>query len=157
MNLIELSGNFCNNYLFCLKKASQDLNITLSQSLCLITIPFNGISQTNLASKLNLDLSTLSRNLNRMIKMGLIKKKNSYYDKRSFTISLTSKGSIAYNELIQLIENDLNEVFNKFDIDEKDQMIEFLNKANWQFELNQKTLQPILYVYLDLSVAIYFF
>ena len=138
MNLIELSGNFCNHYLFCLKKASHKLQITHSQSLCLISIPFNGISQTDLAKKLNLDISTLSRNLNKLIKIGLIHKENSKYDKRSFKVGLTSKGHQTYSALNEIIENDLNKAFNKFDIDEKDQMIDLLNKANWQFEIINK-------------------
>ena len=135
MNLIELSGIFCQNYLFCLKKASQDLHITLSQSLCLISIPFNGISQSNLAKKLGLDISTLSRNLNKLVIMDLIQKENSNYDKRSFKIILTPDGHKIYNKLIQIVENDLNKIFHSFDIDEKDQMIELLNKINWQFEI----------------------
>ena len=138
MNLIELSSSFCQNYLFYLKKTYHNLNITLSQSLCLITIPFNGISQSSLSKKLNLDVSTLSRNLDKMIKMELIKKEISHFDKRSFKISLTSKGHKIYDQIIKTIENDLNKAFNTLDLDEKDQMIEIFNKVNWQFELFKK-------------------
>ena len=63
MNLIELSGTFCQNYLFFLKKASKELNITLSQSLCIITIPFDGISPSNLAKKLNVDFAYPTQSL----------------------------------------------------------------------------------------------
>ncbi len=138
MNLIELSGTFCQNYLFFLKKASKELNITLSQSLCIITIPFDGISPSNLAKKLNLDVSTLSRNLNKMINAGLIIKNNSNFDQRSHTISLTIEGQLVYKKIIGIIENNLNIVFDSFDMDEKDQIVEFLNKINWKFELIKK-------------------
>ena len=138
MNLTELSSIFCQNYLFCLRKASQDLKITLSQALCLITIPFDGISQSKLAKKLNLDISTLSRNLNNLIKIGIIKKENSDFDKRSYKISLTKSGHQKYKDLTEMVQNNLNTLFNSLDIHEKDQMVELLNKLNWKFELLNK-------------------
>ena len=70
--------------------------------------------------------------------MDLIQKENSNYDKRSFKISLTQDGHKIYNKLIKIVENDLNKIFKFFDIDEKDQMIELLNKINWQFEIIKK-------------------
>ena len=65
-------------------------------------------------------------------------KENSNYDKRSFKINLTPDGHKIYNNLIKIIENDINRIFNCFDIDEKDQMIELLSKINWQFEIIKK-------------------
>ena len=138
MNLNELSSIFCQNYLFCIREASQDLKITLSQALCLITIPFDGISQSKLAKKLNLDISTLSRNLNNLIKIGIIKKENSDFDKRSYKISLTKSGHQKYKDLMEMVQNNLNTLFNSLDMHEKDQMVELLNKLNWKFELLNK-------------------
>ena len=123
MNLIELSGDFCNNYLYYLKKASSKLNLTLSQVLCLTTIPYDGISQSMLAKKLALDLSTLSRNLNKLIDIGLIQKENSHYDKRSYNISLTSSGKNIYNKILNLVQSDLNTIINHLDPEEQDGML----------------------------------
>ena len=138
MNLIELSSIFCQNYLFCLRKASQNLNITLSQALCLIAIPFDGISQSKLAKKLNLDISTLSRNLNNLIKLDLIIKEKSDFDNRSYKICLSNNGNKQYREIMDMVQNNLNTSFHSLEINEKDQMVEILNKLNWQFELLNK-------------------
>ena len=138
MNLIELSNDFCQKYLSCLKRASSKLKLTQSQSLCLSTIPFKGISQTELARKLALDLSTLSRNLNKLFTRGFIKKISSRYDKRIIKIHLTNKGTETYNQLNNLMTDELYEIFNTFDIDEQAQIEEMLNKINWKFDLLNK-------------------
>ena len=138
MNLIELSTDFCQRYLSCLKRASSTLKLTQSQSLCLNAVPFKGISQTDLANKLSLDLSTLSRNLDKLSDREFISKKSSSHDKRIIKIYLTDKGENIYTQLNNLIANDLYKVFHAFDLDEQDQIEEFLNKINWQFDLLNK-------------------
>ena len=138
MNLIELSNDFCQKYLSCFKKAAQRLQLTQSQSLCLSAIPFKGISQTDLANKLSLDLSTLSRNLNKLSIKKLILKTSSNHDKRISKIYLTERGQDIYNQLNNLIADDLSKIFNAFDVDEQSQMEEMLNKINWQFDLLNK-------------------
>ena len=135
MNLVEESTDFCQKYLSCLRRMSVKLNLTQSQSLCLSSIPFTGTSQTNLAEKLAIDYSTLSRNLDRLVKLKLIKRTPSSYDKRVSHIILTDKGFNKYTELNQLIENELSFIFEKFDLDEQNQISEILNKINWNFEL----------------------
>lgn len=138
MNLIELSSDFCQKYLSCLKRASSQLQLTQSQSLCLNAVPFKGISQTDLANKLSLDLSTLSRNLDKLSIRNLIEKNSSNHDKRIIKIYLTEKGQDIYWQLNNLISKDLYKVFNAFDVDEQDQIEEILNKINWQFDLLNK-------------------
>tara|TARA_B100000029_G_C16886752_1_gene708823 strand:+ start:97 stop:513 length:417 start_codon:yes stop_codon:yes gene_type:complete len=138
MNLIELSNDFCQKYLSCFKKAAQRLQLTQSQSLCLSAIPFKGISQTDLANKLSLDLSTLSRNLNKLSIKEFISKTSSNHDKRISKIYLTERGQDIYNQLNNLIADDLSKIFNAFDVDEQSQMEEMLNKINWQFDLLNK-------------------
>ena len=63
MNLVELLVELHINLLVPIKKAALKFSLTLSQTLCIISIPFDGISQSKLTKKLCLDLSTLTRNL----------------------------------------------------------------------------------------------
>ena len=135
MNLVEQSTDFCKKYLSCLKRASSRLNISQSQSLCLSSIPFDGISQTDLAKKLSLDISTLSRNLDRLMAQGIIERNSSLYDKRTTRINLTESGHKVYADLNLLIKEELDRVFAKFDVDEQNQISEMLNRINWSFEL----------------------
>ena len=76
MNLSEQSSDFFKNYLRLFRKNIKQYNLTESQALCLISIPFNGISQTRLSHNLSLNISTVSRNLSHLIKVDLIIKKN---------------------------------------------------------------------------------
>ena len=135
MNLIELSNDFCQNYLVCLRRVAISADITLSQLLCLNAVPFSGISQSKLAKKLSLDLSTLSRNLNRLINMQLIDKNISKIDNRSYNINLTKKGVNFYNNIQQLINTEIHTIYESLEIDEINQLSELLNTINWKFDL----------------------
>ena len=138
MNIIELSNDFCQNYLACIRRASHILKVTHTQAMCLQTIPFRGISQAELAKKLNIDISTLSRNLDKLIKLQLVNKESSLSDKRSFNISLTDNGQKTYNKFNELISNELGKVYDMLDLEERDQFETILNKINWQLELLNK-------------------
>ena len=66
MNLGELIIKLHRNILYEIKYVAKLYEITTSQFLCIISIPYEGISQTNLANKLSVDISTLSRNLDKL-------------------------------------------------------------------------------------------
>ena len=136
MNIIEQTNDFCINYLKCIKKAANSLWITQSQALCIQAIPFDGISQTNLATKLSLDLSTLSRNLDKLTKIHLIEKIISTHDKRSYNITLSSRGKKIYQQLNDKINNDFQNIYSQLNIEEIDQMVDILSKINWEFEIS---------------------
>ena len=138
MNAIEQSKDFCLNYLSCLKKVASQLNVTYSQAICINYIPRKGISQVDLAKKLSIDISTLSRNLEHLIHLQLIHKTNSTLDKRSYKISLSDKGKQFYKLFNESIEKRLQIIYSSIDIDEKEQLVDILNKINWQFELYEK-------------------
>ena len=138
MNVIEQSQNFCLNYLACIRKVANQFQISQSQAVCLNLIPSQGISQADLARKLSLDISTLSRNLNHLIKLKFINKKPSHIDKRSYKINLSNKGMQFYKLFNTTIQNQLKIIYNGISLDEKEQLIEILNKINWQFELHEQ-------------------
>ena len=135
MNIVEQTNDFCMNYLKCVKKAANALWITQSQALCIQVIPYDGISQTDLAEKLSLDLSTLSRNLDKLITIHLIKKIISKRDKRSYVITLSSRGKEIYQQLNIKINNDFQKIYSQLNVEEIDQMVDILSKINWEFEI----------------------
>ena len=135
MNLSEQSTDFFKNYLRLFRKNIKQYNLTESQALCLISIPFNGISQTRLSHNLSLNISTVSRNLSHLIKVDLIIKKKSNQDIRSYNISLSDKGKKIYTKINKSIDNDFYNICTKLDSNERDLFIDLLNKINWQFEL----------------------
>tara|TARA_A100001037_G_C14855533_1_gene502805 strand:+ start:150 stop:566 length:417 start_codon:yes stop_codon:yes gene_type:complete len=138
MNIIEITNSFCFNYLACIRRITGKLNITTSQILCLHAIPFEGITQTDLAKKLSVDISTLSRNLDKLILSDMVYKNSSNADRRSYRISLTSGGQKLYSQFNDLIQTEIGMIYNQLEAEEYDQLHEILNKLNWQLELSNK-------------------
>ena len=138
MNIVEISFNFSINFLSLIRKIASMIDLTQSQVLCIYAIPFNGISQSNLAKKLSIDISTLSRNLDRLIQLNLIYKQSSSIDKRSFKILLTEKGDILYKKFHFIINDRLASSYNKLELNEQESLEEILNKLNWELELINK-------------------
>ena len=136
MNFLTQYNEFCLNYLKSIKKIASSLSLTQSQILCIKSIPFDGISQVNLSKKLALDLSTLSRNLEKLQKDKIINKAKSNYDNRSSIITLTQKGKTIYKEIINVMQSEINNILLKINIDDIDYLTEVLNKINWEIELN---------------------
>lgn len=136
MNFLTQYNEFCLNYLKSIKKIASSLSLTQSQILCIKSIPFDGISQVNLSKKLALDLSTLSRNLEKLQKDNIINKVKSNFDNRSSIITLTQKGKTIYKEIINVMQSEVNNILLKINIDDIDYLTEVLNKINWEMELN---------------------
>ena len=138
MNIVEITNSFCFNYLSCIRRAANRLNITPAQILCLHAVPFQGISQSALAKKLSIDISTLSRNLDKLILLDIVYKTSSNIDRRSYKISLTSQGEELYLQFNDVIKEEIETIYDKLELEEYDQILEILNKLNWQLELINK-------------------
>tara|TARA_B100000029_G_C17192764_1_gene821304 strand:- start:163 stop:579 length:417 start_codon:yes stop_codon:yes gene_type:complete len=138
MNLVEISNNFCISYLACIRRIAAKLNLSLPQALCLNAIPFNGISQANLAKILAIDISTLSRNLEKLRLLGLISKTSSNIDKRSYKIGLTNQGEALYKQFNIFLIAELTPIYSEISLNDQDILEETLNKLNWQIELLNK-------------------
>ena len=136
MNFVVQYSEFCLNYLKCIKKIARSFSLTQAQVLCIQSIPYDGISQINLSNKLSLDISTVSRNLEKLKKLKIIHKTKDQYDQRSFIITLTEKGKIFYKQIIEIIQNDINQIVVNIGIEDLDYFTELLNKINWEFELS---------------------
>ena len=111
MTLSELLLELHINYLSPLRETATDNNLSSSQLLCISSIPYSGITQTNLANKLSLDISTLSRNLSKKIKKGFIIKKVDSVDKRVQYIFLTDRGKDIYSRIIMSLEKKISTIY----------------------------------------------
>jgi len=132
MNLSELITDLYTNLLFIIKKVAKNNNITSSQLLCIHAIPSEGISQSELAKILCLDLSTTSRNLDKLIIKKIIIKKNSSFDNRKQNIFLSEEGEKLYLEIL----DDLNQRLHiLYDFSENsnnlESIINILSQFNW--------------------------
>ena len=137
MNYAGQYNEFFLNYLCYIKKLANHFSLTQSQVLCIQSIPYDGILQNHLAQNLSLDISTLSRNLDKLKNMKIINKTPSASDARASIITLTTRGKNFYNQITTMIHNDINKILSNVDINDLEYYIEILNKINWEFELSK--------------------
>jgi len=106
MNIPELLTDLTTHYNALIRNAASQLSLTASQAFHLLSIPHDGIPMSQLAHKLGLDTSTLTRNIQKLEKMELIKRNHDSYDKRVQKAVLTEKG----DEMVELLEESLLEM-----------------------------------------------
>jgi len=131
MNISEIILDLHINSLYLIKNTSSKYQITSNQLVLLYAIPFTGISQSDLSHKLTIDVSTMSRNLDKLINSDLVYKEYDQYDKRQTNIKLTHKGEKLYHDFM----NDLSYMLDKFNLDfdesELEKSFNLLLQINW--------------------------
>ena len=131
MNLSEYILEINNHFSSILRMISSNNNVTLEQGKLLLCIPYDGISMTDLSKELGIDISTLTRNSQKLIDKNLIIKKNDDYDKRKIFIVLTNNGE----SLRELLEHSLdlftNKLFDRINVKERETIETTLENLNW--------------------------
>ena len=134
MNLSELLADLTTHYNALIRNAASQLNLTASQAFHLLSIPNDGIPMSQLAHKLGLDTSTLTRNIQKLEKMELIRRCQGPYDKRVQKAVLTEKGE----EMIELLDESLQKINNTFmeqiDLDSQENITDILEKIVWAMD-----------------------
>ena len=134
MNIPELLTDLTTHYNALIRNAASQLNLTASQAFHLLSIPHDGIPMSQLAHKLGLDTSTLTRNIQKLEKMELIKRCQDPYDKRVQKTVLTEKGE----EMIELLDESLQKMNNTFmehiDLDSQENITDILEKIVWAMD-----------------------
>ena len=127
----HLNSFLCNMNVLARQVASKN-NLSLSQYYTLTNISSSGISMSKLSSILGIDNSTLTRNVNILIKHSFLKKQKSSQDKREQVVLLSSKGL----EISEKLDIDMEELLNKFilDINEdyRQSFLDILEQLNWK-------------------------
>ena len=134
MNIPELLTNLTTHYNAIFRQYSSRLSLTASQAFHLLSIPVDGISMSGLANKLGLDTSTLTRNIQKLEKLELVRKKQDGNDKRILVVYLADKG----REKVEEIEDsllDLNfSMMKHIDLDDQENISEMLEKLVWAMD-----------------------
>ena len=134
MNIPELLTDLTTHYNALIRNAASQLSLTASQAFHLLSIPHDGIPMSHLAHKLGLDTSTLTRNIQKLEKMELIKRRQGSYDKRVQKAELTEKGE----EMIELLDESLQKMNNTFmehmDLDSQENITDILEKIVWAMD-----------------------
>lgn len=140
MNITENLSDISLNYFALLRKLSSKYDLTLSQALLLLYIPFDGVSVSNLSDKLGLDISTMTRNIQRVEKQGLVKRSKNLSDKRSIKLNLSNRGTKLVKNLNNDIYQNLKPILQKYDFDKIEQIQSALELLGWDLYLYRKDL-----------------
>ena len=91
------------------RKNNKDLPVSFSQAVLLLSIPRDGIIMSELAIRVGVDNSTLTRLIHTMDENSLIQKKRNKNDRRSTLIYLSNIGE----KNVKLIEANIDQFTNK--------------------------------------------
>jgi DNA-binding MarR family transcriptional regulator len=134
MNIPELLTNLTTHYNAVLRQYSSQLSLTTPQAFHLLSIPVDGISMSGLANKLGLDTSTLTRNIQKLEKMGFVRREQDKKDRRILVAYLTDKGKGRVEKIEESLL-DLNFSMMKYiDLDDQENIPEMLEKLVWAMD-----------------------
>ena len=134
MNLLELLVGLTTHYNALIRSAASQLHLTASQAFHLISIPHDGIPMSKLAHKLGLDASTLTRNIQKLENLGLVKRNHDSYDKRVQKAVLTKQGIEIIEEIEEILLRMNNSIIEQIDLDTQESMCELLEKLVWSMD-----------------------
>ena len=123
--LIDLTSNF----LVILRNIAKKHSITSSQSFIILTIDIQGTSMTILSSKLGLDASTMTRNIEKLEKKHLVYRERLTSDARIINVYLTGAGK----KLNKLLKKDFEDILNK-GVSDKKETVGKLHGLIWDLE-----------------------
>jgi DNA-binding MarR family transcriptional regulator len=134
MNIPELLTNLTTHYNAIFRQYSSRLSLTAPQAFHLLSIPVDGISMSGLANKLGLDTSTLTRNIQKLEKLNLVRRKQDRNDKRILVVYLTDKGRGKVEKIEESLL-DLNFSMMKYiDLDDQENIPEMLEQLVWAMD-----------------------
>lgn len=141
MTIIENLSELSLQYFALLRQISAKYELTLSQTLILLSTPFDGITISELSVKLGIDISTMTRNIQRIEKKKLLERNQNPNDKRSIKIELSKRGSTLAESINLEISNNIQKVINQYDLNTSDQIKNNLENLSWDMYLFRKNLK----------------
>ncbi len=114
------------------RRIASDHNLSSSQYFTLSAISSMGINMTNLSKRVGIDNSTLTRNINILIKNKLVMKQRSSSDRRGFIIYLTAEGDKIINLMERQMDALIKDVTTDLNSNERESIAEILSKLNWK-------------------------
>jgi DNA-binding MarR family transcriptional regulator len=102
--------------------------LTLGQCHTLLEIGNKGqISLVELASRLSLDASTLSRTINGLVFLGLVNRLANEKDRRYIAISLSDQGRKVFNEIEKTFNNYFSGVLGLIPVEKREAVVESIS------------------------------
>jgi len=141
MSIIENLSELSLQYFALVRQLSSKFELTLSQTLILLSIPFDGVTISNLSEKLGIDISTMTRNIQRIEKKNLVKRLPNPNDKRSIKLFLSQRGLTLTNSINFEISASLEQILDKYDLKISNQIKNNLEHLSWDIYLHRQNLK----------------
>ena len=138
MNITELLTDLASGTNAIIRFTASMFNLTASQAFHLLLIPFDGIPMSDLALRLGLDNSTLTRNIQKLEKMNLVKRQQDNYDKRIHRVVLTQEGGDLLLRIEECLEGKNANILDKIDLDTQEHLLSVLEKLSWALECTRE-------------------
>ena len=106
-------------------------DLTYSQTLAMISIPDDGIEMSELAWKLGLDNSTVTRQIIRLEKKNWVERKRSQRDQRAIEVFLTDKGALIQHDIEKEIDNIGEKIKTEVEKDQNEALLQSLSSFQW--------------------------
>ena len=137
MNFSELLIDLASGTNAIIRYRASKFNLTTSQALHLLSIPFDGIPMSGLAYKLGLDNSTLTRNIQKLEKLDLVIRKSDTYDRRIQRVVLTAHGIDLIESFEEYLIDQNQVVLDMIDLDAQEHLLIGLEKLAWAFDCSR--------------------
>ena len=115
------------------RQAANKHNISFAQAQFLLRVPSDGISISELSSLIGIDISTMSRNVNKLELLELIKRERDSNDGRTFRLSLTPSGNETVDLLFSEIDAQATEILSTIPLEAQGLIGNILEQLNWAF------------------------
>lgn len=103
-----------------------------TQAQILFTVPPDGLSMSEVAKRLGLDASTMSRIIANMVAQGWVQQTPDSRDRRVTLVRLTGEGDILYRQLLEELEAQLALVLKGLDSDGQELLLAPLEDLAWR-------------------------
>lgn len=110
----------------------------ISDTQCFVLVEIGrkaNISVKELAEKLRLDKSGISRTVEDLVQKGFVERKPSIEDRRYVVLNLTDKGAERFNKIESDMDKNFKVILDRIPEDKRDQVIESLQLYNAAFEI----------------------
>ena len=131
MNVAELLTDLASSTNAIIRSVALRLNLTASQAYHLLLIPYDGIHMSGLAHKLGLENSTLTRNIQKLEKLGLVERMPDTYDGRIQRVMLTNNGVSLLKSLEEHLQKQGVDILEQIDLDTQEFLLTALEKLSW--------------------------
>jgi len=113
------------------RQAANKHSISFAQAQFLLRVPSDGISISELSSLIGIDISTMSRNVNKLELLELIKRERDSNDGRTFRLSLTPSGNETVDLLFSEIDAQATEILSTIPLEAQGLIGNILEQLNW--------------------------